>query len=526
MERGDAKALYFAIPLTVTLFFMFLITTSDNIERQAMAQTLKNTVNSNLSLSSTRTHNLNEPQSVTNSSNISKAMPTQNIGLSGPTNVTGGAAKDHPPTVSNITMPINLTNPVQVELKANDPDKNDTFTFYIVRLPVHGKLASIQGENVTYTPDSAFLSDSFIYRAKDSTGLNSTNNGTVTLDHPPIVFNRVIGMNGTNPIKFKLNGSDPDTGDKLTFSITQMPLNALFSDLTGNSATYAPKPGFIGQDKFAYRAVDPKGLSSKNGTVLINVGKPLPKTINLNTTVPIVAPGQLDAFAGILQWSTFATAITLVIPLSLMLILTYLQGRAIGKGSNIPQFAVGQFYRLLVAVGVILTVLLIIVYLNTMIMIVPLQSQQTLLETQKNFLTIVGTAFASLVAFYFGTRGNAERTTTITKPEAGQKALEVIDVNPIDGSMGVEVESPVTATFSAPIRSSSINPNTFSVKDVNGNPVQGKLTLTDNKTTIRFSPVLPLNRNNRYTVTATKGLMDISGATITADKEWHFTTVA
>lgn len=524
MQRGQAKKLYFAIPLTAALFFMFLITTSDNIERQAMAQTLKNTMNNNLSLSSTRTHNLNEPQSVTNSSNISKAMPTQNIGLSGPTNVTGGAAKDHPPTVKNITMPINSTNPVQVKLKAIDPDKNDTFKFYIMHRPVHGNLGSIQGNNVTYTPGSAFLSDSFIYRAKDSTGLNSTNNGTVTLDHPPIVSNRVIGINGTNPIKLQLNGSDPDKGDKLTFSMVQMPLNALFN-LTGNSATYAPKPGFLGQDKFVYRAIDLEGLPSNNGTVLINVGKPLPKVTNQNTTVPIIAQRQLDTFSSVLAWSTFATAITLVIPLSLMLILTYLQGRAIGKGTNIPPFAVGQFYRLLVAIGVILTVLLVIVYLNTMIITVPLQSQQTLLETQKNFLTIVGTAFASLVAFYFGTRSNAERTTAITKPEAGQKVLEVIDVNPIDGSMGVEIESPVTATFSAPIRSSSINPNTFSVKDANGNPVQGKITLTDNKTTIRFSPISPLNRNNRYTVTATKGLVDISGATITADKEWHFTTV-
>ena len=71
-------------------------------------------------------------------------------------------------------MPINSTNPVQVKLKAIDPDKNDTFKFYIMDRPVHGNLSNIQGNNVTYIPGSAFLSDSFIYRAKDSTGLNST----------------------------------------------------------------------------------------------------------------------------------------------------------------------------------------------------------------------------------------------------------------------------------------------------------------------------------------------------------------
>jgi hypothetical protein len=109
--------------------------------------------------------------------------------------------------------------------------------------------------------------------------------------------------------------------------------------------------------------------------------------------------------------------------------------------------------------------------------------------------------------------------------ETAQKTLEVIHINPIDETVGVEVDSRVTATFSNSIRSSTVNPNTFSVKDANGNPVQGRITLTDNNTTIRFNPVPPFNRNSRYTVTITKGIMDISGASLAADKEWHFTTV-
>jgi hypothetical protein len=34
------------------------------------------------------------------------------------------------------------------------------------------------------------------------------------------------------------------------------------------------------------------------------------------------------------------------------------------------------------------------------------------------------------------------------------------------------------------------------------------------------------DRNSRYAVTITKGLMDISDASIAAEEEWHFTTVA
>jgi Bacterial Ig-like domain len=248
---------------------------------------------------------------------------------------------------------------------------------------------------------------------------------------------------------------------------------------------------------------------------------------------------QLESFRTIITVSITGIGALIIAPLLLSMYLTYRTGR-IGTNmrtgrieTNIHPLVMSQLYRVLIAIGVIFTVLVILIYLNSMIwfnMSIQSPNITALLETQKNFLTIIGTAFASLVAFYFGTRAsqgsNAERTTAITKPEAGQKALEVIDVNPIDGSMGIEVESPLTATFSAPVRSSTINANTFSVKDANSNPVQGKITLTDNNTAIRFNPISPLNRNTRYTITITKGLMDISGASMSADKEWHFTTLA
>jgi hypothetical protein len=244
---------------------------------------------------------------------------------------------------------------------------------------------------------------------------------------------------------------------------------------------------------------------------------------------------QQQGFASTMVLSVAAIAGMVVAPLLLTTYLRYRQGvQTSSKGSNILPLSMNQLYRVLVAIGVIFVVVLIVVYLNSLIWFNTVQGPEpvvtSLLETQKNFLTIIGTAFASLVAFYFGTRGtqtsNAERPTSITGRETeAQKALEVIDINPIDGTVGVEVDSPVTATFSASLRSSTINANTFSVKDANGNPVQGQITLTDNNTTIRFNPVPPFNRNSRYTVTIRKGIMDTSGASLAADMEWHFTTV-
>jgi hypothetical protein len=89
--------------------------------------------------------------------------------------------------------------------------------------------------------------------------------------------------------------------------------------------------------------------------------------------------------------------------------ISYRQGlQRNSKGTDISQFGSQGLYRLSVAIGVTFTVILIIVYLNTLsLSFIGIQSAaaSSIIEMQKNFLTIVGTAFASLIAFYFGTRG-------------------------------------------------------------------------------------------------------------------------
>jgi len=235
---------------------------------------------------------------------------------------------------------------------------------------------------------------------------------------------------------------------------------------------------------------------------------------------------QQQGFSSTIAISVGAITAMIGIPLVLNLLLRAHQGR---------DTSINQLYRVLVAIAVIFVVILIVAYLNSLIWFNTAQGPsnviESLLETQKNFLTIIGTAFASLVAFYFGTRGtrdsNAERTTSITGRETAQKALKVDDMNPINGTVGVAVDSPVTATFNTSILSSTIKlNNTFSVKnDTTGEYHEGNITLTNNNTTIRFNPVPPFNRNTRYTVKITKGIMAISGASLAADVEWRFKTV-
>jgi hypothetical protein len=159
----------------------------------------------------------------------------------------------------------------------------------------------------------------------------------------------------------------------------------------------------------ASAAVNP--INQKNST-----SPPLKNT----SRTPIIAPSLLnstrtigaamDVLLDTVSASIYALVILIVLPLIVGTFLTYRQGiRAIGTGTTIRPFVIGDLFRVLVAVGVIFTVVLILIYLNALI-IIALSSvgpnATALIEILKSFLTIIGTAFASLVAFYFGTRGS------------------------------------------------------------------------------------------------------------------------
>src|SRR6266487_6520179 len=107
----------------------------------------------------------------------------------------------------------------------------------------------------------------------------------------------VLPINLTKPstiVKFK--GSVPVPNDSLKFYIIKNPSNGNLSNVTGklgnvtgNSVTYTPKAGFIGQDKFTYRALDKVfGLHSNNGTVTLNHRPTVSNRMNsINGTKPV-----------------------------------------------------------------------------------------------------------------------------------------------------------------------------------------------------------------------------------------------
>jgi hypothetical protein len=179
------------------------------------------------------------------------------------------------PIANALVVSTNGTSPLPITLTGSDPE-GGALTFSIVSGPAAGTLsapvsASANSANVTYTPSSANVADSFIFRVRDAGG--ATGDGVVTINatesDPPVNATTVLGTDSSAPATqdvaatLLLRGSAP-TGVAITFSIvsgsgpSHGSLSAVTqgSEVPERSATvvYTPAPGYVGPDAFQFQA--------------------------------------------------------------------------------------------------------------------------------------------------------------------------------------------------------------------------------------------------------------------------------
>lgn len=90
----------------------------------------------------------------------------------------------------------------------------------------------------------------------------------------------------------------------------------------------------------------------------------------------------------------------------------------------------------------------------------------------------------------------------------------------------VPVASNIAAPFSEPMDPESINTNTFTVSDADGNSVSGTVRYDGATYTATFSPSSPFNYSSIYTATITTGARDLAGNPLQDAFSWTFTTEA
>jgi hypothetical protein len=191
-------------------------------------------------------------------------------------------------------------------------------------------------------------------------------------------------------------------------------------------------------------------------------------------------------------------------------------------------------YRSLMTFGIIVLVGTVIFYLLALITLNINDSTspvlQSLIDMLKSLGTILGTALATIIAFYFGMRGaesaTEKATAAATKQASGEKVPpQVLNTLPADGATEVPVTSLVSATFSEPMSSPTINANTFVVKKADDTtPITGIVSLSSDGKTAIFDSTQDFSPNTKYVAAIDIGAEDLAGNALVSAKRWSFTT--
>jgi hypothetical protein len=102
---------------------------------------------------------------------------------------------------------------------------------------------------------------------------------------------------------------------------------------------------------------------------------------------------------------------------------------------------------------------------------------------------------------------------------------EVTATSPVNLALNARVSTKPTATFSKAMNPSTINAQTFRLRQ-GLTPIAGVVTLDGARNTAKFSPSVPLSTSMLYTATITTGAKDTGGGALAADFTWTFTTGA
>ncbi|MGK2963136.1 MAG: Ig-like domain-containing protein, partial [Gemmatimonadaceae bacterium] len=102
----------------------------------------------------------------------------------------------------------------------------------------------------------------------------------------------------------------------------------------------------------------------------------------------------------------------------------------------------------------------------------------------------------------------------------------VVSTVPADGATGVATGTTVSATFSEPMNTATINTGTFTLRLTSGGGnLAGAVAWNGGTNTATFTPAAPLAQGTSYTATVSTGARDAANNPMTAAKVWTFTTI-
>jgi uncharacterized protein YhjY with autotransporter beta-barrel domain len=193
-------------------------------------------------------------------------------------------------------------------LNDSDPDGDPLTIIAIPQPPQSGTAAiSADGKSITYTPVLGVVGigiGNFTYQISDGRGGTATAGVSVEIQNsPPLALEDSVqtGQDTAVSIDVLVNDSDPD-GDALTvIAINLAPGNGTaVVDPNGQSVTYTPNAGYVGNDSFQYTIHDVNGASAAAAVtvqVIDQITNQPPVAVNDIATTLVDTPVTIDVLA-------------------------------------------------------------------------------------------------------------------------------------------------------------------------------------------------------------------------------------
>jgi hypothetical protein len=209
------------------------------------------------------------------------------------------AAADSYITVKNVALTVSAPG-----ILANDTvTPGYPLSASVVAKPSHGTLALNADGSFTYTPTANYTgTDSFTYRANDGTFNSGTATVNLTVYPPPSVSSSIYDMAENTSLAVAMPGAlayatDP-IGRPLTAILVSGPSHGTATLNPNGSFVYTPLPGYLGQDKFTFKASDGVFDSNIADVAIATYEPPVAVdhayTTNMGQTLAVSSPGLLD----------------------------------------------------------------------------------------------------------------------------------------------------------------------------------------------------------------------------------------
>lgn len=211
------------------------------------------------------------------------------------------------PVAGNILVVTDEDKAVTVTLTGTDADlPASTLTFALVSTTNNGILGTLNGNQVTYTPNANFSgADSFVFKVTDgmaeATGVVNITINAVN-DAPTAVADTVTTIKGTTIVvpasTLLVNDSDLE-GSPISFVSVGQATNGTVV-VNGANIEFTPATGFVGLGTFVYTISD--GTATANGTVTVVINPTLEQNevilgpvTNVSPTAPEIVVGPSTA---------------------------------------------------------------------------------------------------------------------------------------------------------------------------------------------------------------------------------------